>query len=181
MRASDGDREATAHVLREHFAAGRLTETELDERLAAAYEAREDSELAALTHDLPALPLTPAERSRALAERRGHLQRRLLQESGGGIALFTVCVVVWLTSGAHGFWPIWVLIFVVIPLLRGAWRLYGPAPDFDRLERELDERRRRDRRGRARDASREELRRRSIEAHLDRHLGPPSRRRPPPS
>jgi len=54
---------------------------------------------------------------------------------------------------ARQFWPIWVLIIVILPLLRNAWRLYGPAPELDRVERELDRRARhaeshRDRRGR---------------------------------
>ena len=64
--------------------------------------------------------------------------------------LFLVCCVIWLVSGANGqFWPVWVGIFPAIGLLRNGWRLYGPAPDLDRVERELERRRRHeDRRGR---------------------------------
>jgi Domain of unknown function (DUF1707) len=143
-RVSDQQRELAAQELREHFAAGRLTEDELDERVQDAYAARTEAELRKLRADLPQLPLSPQEQKAALAARRSLLQRRLVQESGGGLAVFAVCVLVWTTSGAQGqFWPIWVLIIVIIPLLRNAWRLYGPAPELDRVERELDSRARR--------------------------------------
>ena len=154
VRVSDQDRERAAQELREHFAAGRLTEEELDERVQRTYAARTQQELRAVRADLPQLPLSPQEQKAALAARRSQVQRRLVQESGGGLAVFAVCVLVWTTSGAHGqFWPIWVLIIVILPLLRNAWRLYGPAPELDRVERELDRRARhaeshRDRRGR---------------------------------
>jgi hypothetical protein len=65
----------------------------------------------------------------------------VLHQSGGGFALFAVCVAIWVSNGATGhFWPMWVLIFVLIPLLRGGWALYGPAPDLDRLEADLNRR-----------------------------------------
>jgi hypothetical protein len=95
--------------------------------------------------DLPKLPATRAEQRAEIAQRRHDLQRRLLQEAGGGVALFVLCTVIWLTSGANGqFWPIWVALVVLIPLLRNGWRLYGPAPELDRVERELESRRRKD-------------------------------------
>jgi hypothetical protein len=40
------------------------------------------------------------------------------------------------------FWPIWVALIGVVPLLRNGWRLYGPAPQLDRVERELERRER---------------------------------------
>ncbi|MDQ2896425.1 MAG: hypothetical protein M3Y09_12420, partial [Actinomycetota bacterium] len=47
------------------------------------------------------------------------------------------------TSGAHHgqFWPGWVLIVVALSLVRNAWALYGPAPDLNAVERQLDARR----------------------------------------
>jgi DUF1707 SHOCT-like domain len=143
VRASDQDRERAAQEIREHYAAGRLTEEELSERVQAAYEARTEAQLRALRADLPKLPVSPQQRKAELVERRRHLQRRLLQESGGGLALFAICTAIWATSGAHGqFWPIWVAVVVLIPLLRNGWRLYGPAPELDRVEWELEARRR---------------------------------------
>ena len=139
LRASDQDRDRAAAQLREHFAAGRISQDELNERVQTAYAARTQQELDMLLFDLPALPATRQEARAELVERRRHLQRRLIQESGGGLAIFAVCVVVWASDGTHnGFWPGWVALVFVLPLLRNAWRLYGPAPELDRVERELE-------------------------------------------
>ena len=53
LRVSDADRESVAEFLKAHFTDGRLTDDELDERVAATYRARRESELLALTADLP--------------------------------------------------------------------------------------------------------------------------------
>lgn len=142
LRVSDEQRERAAEQLRDHFAAGRLSEDELGDRVQAAYSARTEAELRRLLADLPRLPASPQQVKAELAARRSQLQRRLIQETGGGAALFAVCVVVWATSGTHRgmFWPIWVALIVLIPLVRNGWRLYGPAPQLDRVERELERR-----------------------------------------
>jgi len=54
LRIGDADREATAASLREHFAQGRLTFEEFQHRLGAAFGAKTDRDLAAVTNDLPA-------------------------------------------------------------------------------------------------------------------------------
>ena len=73
-----------------------------------------------------------------LAERRSRLQRQLIQQTGGGLGVFVLCTAIWAASGAEGsFWPIWVALVALIPLLRNGWRLYGPAPDLDRVEADL--------------------------------------------
>ena len=134
IRVSDEDRERTAREIRDHFAAGRLSDDELSERLTAVYRARTEDQLVALRSDLPKLPLT----ARAeLAERRAVLRRQLLQQTGGGLSLFLICTVVWAASGAGAFWPIWVALVAVIPLIRNGWRLYGPAPELERVEQDL--------------------------------------------
>ena len=141
FRVGDHQRERAAQDLREHFAAGRLSQDELSERVQQVYAARTEPQLRGLLSDLPRLPLSPQEQKAALVARRTQLQRRLIQETGGGIALLGVCIAVWLISGAQGqFWPVWVAVVVLIPLLRNAWRLYGPAPEFDRVESELNRR-----------------------------------------
>jgi hypothetical protein len=138
LRVSDEDRERAVRELREHFAAGRLSEEELSERVQAVYQARTDRELSALRADLPRLPVTREEQKAEIARRRSELQRRLLQQSGGALVPFAICTVIWVASGAHGmFWPIWIVLVAVIPLVRNGWRLYGPAPELDRVEREL--------------------------------------------
>jgi DNA-binding PadR family transcriptional regulator len=53
VRASDADRERAVASLRDHFAAGRLTRAELDERLTAALSARMAGDLRRLMADLP--------------------------------------------------------------------------------------------------------------------------------
>ena len=141
VRVSDQQREDTARAIREHFAAGRITHDELDDRLQTAYSARTQQELTALLADLPRLPVSPEERRAELVQRRRHLQRRLVQQTGGSLGVFVLCTVIWLASGATGqFWPIWVAIFPALTLVRNGWRLYGPEPELDRVERELERR-----------------------------------------
>jgi len=57
IRASDADRDRTAEFLREHLAAGRLTQEEFSERLDKAYAAKTLGELDELLADLPAIDL----------------------------------------------------------------------------------------------------------------------------
>lgn len=56
IRVGDADREATAGQLREHFADGRLTLEELNERLDAAFAAKTRADLNAVMRDLPITP-----------------------------------------------------------------------------------------------------------------------------
>jgi hypothetical protein len=138
LRVSDEDRERVAAEIREHFAQGRLDSDELSDRLGRAYGARTAGELDALRADLPQVPPSPAVRRTELVARRRELSRELVQHTVGGLVPFFVCVAVWLASGASGaFWPAWVALIAVIPLVRNAWRLYGPAPQFERVEDEL--------------------------------------------
>jgi hypothetical protein len=138
LRVSDQERDAVAREIREHFAAGRLTEDELSERVQAAYQAKTQAELRALRADLPELPATRAQQRAELAERRGDLRRRMLHQSGGMLVPFVICTVIWVAAGAHGmFWPIWVALAALIPLVRNGWDLYGPSPELDRVERDL--------------------------------------------
>jgi hypothetical protein len=53
IRVSDRDRERATAQLRESFAEGRLTREELDERIAAALNARTAGDLRRVTADLP--------------------------------------------------------------------------------------------------------------------------------
>jgi hypothetical protein len=125
LRASDADRERTAADLREHFAAGRLSEAELGERLDAAYSATTLAELDALSSDLPdprPLPAPPSPRSLA--------RRRIYQDAGAVVIINIGCVAVWAATGAgSSFWPIWVMLISGLRLARDAWRLLGPAPE----------------------------------------------------
>lgn len=55
MRIGDHEREAAVAALGEHYVAGRLTKEEYDERSGVAWQARTNSDLIPLFHDLPAL------------------------------------------------------------------------------------------------------------------------------
>lgn len=58
MRTSTADRERAVDVLKAAFAEGRLTQEECEERAGQAFSSRTYSELASLTADLPAGPLS---------------------------------------------------------------------------------------------------------------------------
>ena len=61
IRVSDADRERVTARLRDHFAEGRLTREELDERVTAALNAKTVGDLRGLVADLPGdAPVAPA-------------------------------------------------------------------------------------------------------------------------
>ena len=118
IRVSDADRERVTARLREHFAEGRHTQDELDERLSAALNAKTFGDLRPLMADLPEpvpAPPRPAPPPRLagpppwLAYRRGPRLMPLLLvvalvalvAPGGGwlvLGLFKVLLVFWLVS-----------------------------------------------------------------------------------
>jgi hypothetical protein len=55
LRVSDAERDAAAAELREHYAAGRLTADELNERISQAFAARTRGDISAVMRDLPSL------------------------------------------------------------------------------------------------------------------------------
>jgi ferric-dicitrate binding protein FerR (iron transport regulator) len=125
LRVSDADRDGVVAELRDHFAAGRLAEDELGERIAAAYAARTAGELAALRADLP------DPRAQLAAPTPRELARRRVHHDLGAVALVDVgCVAVWLAIGAHGsFWPAWVILGTALAVAYDCWHLLGPTAD----------------------------------------------------
>lgn len=113
IRASDADREHVTARLREHFAAGRLTSDELDERISAALSAKTLGDLRRLMSDLPEpapVPPRPAPPPHPAAQgwpvrRRGPRLAPLL---------------VFLLLAALLFPGHW-LFFGIFPLLAGCW------------------------------------------------------------
>jgi Domain of unknown function (DUF1707) len=78
LRIGDADREAAAESLREHYAQGRLTLEEFNQRLDATFKATTQSQLNLLMRDLPRaarpsapLPVTSAGRERAREDYQG--------------------------------------------------------------------------------------------------------------
>ena len=146
IRASDADRDRTAAALREHLAAGRLTNEEFDERLDKTYAAKTLGELDELMADLPRTDLEqqPADVSLRHAGSGSPLPG---QQSGGpveashsrfspawraawgswlGVSL--LFLVIWLVSGASGgLWFVWVPAIMGV-LLLGRWISGSPSP-----------------------------------------------------
>jgi hypothetical protein len=138
LRVADADREQLIEELREHAIAGRLTAEELEERIGGAYVASTRADLDALRADLP---VSSTSVKLALVKRKGQLRRRLLQEAGGSLGVSSLSVGVWLASGPPGsFWPGWVIGVTLLPVVRDAWRLLGPASDLDVIEARLQAR-----------------------------------------
>ena len=138
LRVADADREQLVDELREHALAGRLTSEELEERIGGAYSASTRGDLDALRADLP---VSSGSVKLALVKRKGQLRRRLAQEAGGALGLSALSVGVWLASGPSGsFWPAWVIGVTLLPVVRDAWRLFGPASDLDIVEARLQAR-----------------------------------------
>jgi uncharacterized protein DUF1707 len=142
LRVADADREQLIEELREHALAGRLSSEELEERIGGAYAATTRADLDGLRDDLP---VSSASVKLALVKRKGRLRRRLLQEAGGSVGASALSVGIWLVlaSGHHGhavFWPGWVIGVTLLPVIRDAWRLFGPASDLDVVEARLQAR-----------------------------------------
>jgi hypothetical protein len=80
VRIGTAEREAAASALSEHFAAGRLDQDELEERLDRAYAAKTGADLEPLFQDLPrpALPVATAEPGRAAGHGRSNGRSVLL-------------------------------------------------------------------------------------------------------
>jgi Domain of unknown function (DUF1707) len=119
LRAGDADREEVAAALREHYAMGRLTAAEFDERVDAAYTARTYGDLARLTRDLPAASPGPAARPpaqgplRAEPVKQDRRRRGLRAAWAAWTAAVLVNVVIWVIVSASAgepvyFWPAWV-------------------------------------------------------------------------
>ena len=123
IRVSDADRDHVTARLRDHFAQGRLTPDELDERLSAALKAKTVGDLRRIMADLPEpAPAAPRPAYRAqwagpppCVARRHHRPRilpvllfalfaTLLFPSGGWLlfAFFRLVLLVWLVTCVGG-------------------------------------------------------------------------------
>ena len=136
LRIADADREAAAARLREHYAQGRITLEEFNERLDAVFAATTQSQLRALTRDLPpvAAPSAPLPAS-ATGSRRERARRGHRPGSGPRLGMLPVIIAAlaaWLLVfnlhlGIFA-WPgrlaIFVAIFAAVRwLVRRLWRL----------------------------------------------------------
>lgn len=146
IRASDEDRSRTAAALGEHYAAGRLTLDEFQERLDGVYAATTLGELDHLMADLPVTDLgrLPGARSSlpggspaaSAAARSGTGAGPGGRVRPGGravwrfwLAISVVAFVIWLLSAASGGpWFLWVAVPLGLVMLR-RWIEDGPRHD----------------------------------------------------
>jgi Domain of unknown function (DUF1707) len=121
VRASDEEREATANLLREHGAAGRLDVEELEQRVGAAYQSRTRGDLATLLDDLPRAPSVVAHRPHRPARHSGG------HEWAAFVQVSALLIAIWALSGAGYFWPAWVMVWWACALvMRTGPRLLRP-------------------------------------------------------
>jgi hypothetical protein len=117
VRASDAEREQAMLALRDHYAAGRLGDEELEERLALVARARDRAELRR------ALAGLPGNRRARTARAAARWDRALLRaHAGSWLTVGAALTAVWALTGAGAFWP----AVVIVPwgvLLGG--HLYG--------------------------------------------------------
>lgn len=128
MRAADSDRQDVADKLKKALDEGRLDLAEYDERLQQAYAAKTYGDLNGLLDDLPGSGTVSVTASAAAApaptppapvlasSRGGQLVKAWLGGFGG---IFVISTTIWLVSSigsghAQYFWPVWLLIPMVL-------------------------------------------------------------------
>ena len=112
MRTSDADRERVTARLRDHYAEGRLTRDELDERIAAALNARTFGDLRRVLADLPEpRPVAPQRVPSMTAPRPYPVFRR-------GPRLFPLLAIAFLALLlVHGAGPVAIFFEVVLSIV----------------------------------------------------------------
>jgi DUF1707 SHOCT-like domain len=122
LRIGDADREAAAAGLRDHYAQGRLTLQEFNQRLDAAFAATTQSQLQALSRDLPdiaapAAPL-PVTATGARRERAGQQHRPGFRARLGMTPVIITALTAWLLISDLQLrmfpWPGRLAVFLVI-------------------------------------------------------------------
>ncbi|WP_328527220.1 DUF1707 domain-containing protein [Nocardioides sp. NBC_00368] len=107
MRVGDLEREAARARLVEAYAAGRIDAPELESRAAAVWGAARAAELAAVVDDLGEDPVSP-----------GGADSRFVRDLLAFLICGAIAILAWHLTGEGFFWPVWVLIYTGLPLLR---------------------------------------------------------------
>ena len=131
LRIGDAERDAAAADLGEHYAAGRLTLEELNERLDAAFSARTFGQLARIMADLPGPGRLPWQAGPRVVSRRAYDydwrsagQEEPAQDRAGRVAalsLLLVAMLIWLFTA---------LLFARHGLYHQGPYGYGPSAPF---------------------------------------------------
>ena len=132
IRASDEDRGRIADALGEHYAAGRLTLEEFQERLDKVYAATTLGELDLLMADLPGTDLSRLPERRAPVPVQVPADRSVQAWRSAWrfwLAIGVVAFVIWLLGGASGGpWFLWIAVPLGLLMLR-RWIAAGPRRD----------------------------------------------------
>ena len=126
LRVGDAERESTATDLREHYAQGRLSTDELNERLDAAFSATTHGQLEQVTDDLPHIQPAPSAPPPPVVPRRraGAAVARAVAALVTVVALLAV-VTVALHGGAHMPRNIVTLVIALLILRALVGRAFG--------------------------------------------------------
>lgn len=118
LRIGDQERDSAVTALGEHYVAGRLTKEEYDERSAVAWQARTNSDLAPLFHDLPPLPAPQRQAPAPVpVAQRSHPRP-------GGIPVLPVLVLVLVVALASrlDIWPLLLVLVCYLWIKAAYWR-----------------------------------------------------------
>jgi len=122
LRSSDAERERAVAALRRHYAEGRLSTGELEQRVTGAYAARRRGELARVLADLPVQRETGWSRA-ALARLAGRAHRFLLRGHAATYGSVNGALIgIWALTGEGSFWP---ALYLVPSTALLAWHWAG--------------------------------------------------------
>jgi len=132
LRIGDAERDEMTEALHEHFAKGRLTAEELDERLSATLSARTIGDLKAVDADLPSTRPEPVQ---AAGPVRPYPRRGFRPPFVFRFAILALIFAA-LAGGGHGAFMVFRVVFLVAVLgfvfsmlrFRRMRRMYGPPP-----------------------------------------------------
>jgi class 3 adenylate cyclase len=96
--------------LRDHYAAGRLSEDELAARIDDAYRAATHQELEVLTLDLPGDGVAPVHARRVVTPGGRALRTSVRIHLALYVLVNVLLVAIWAASGGGYFWPIWPML-----------------------------------------------------------------------
>lgn len=122
LRSSDTERERAVAALRLHYAEGRLSTGEFEQRVTGAYVARHRGELARVLADLPVQRETGWPLA-ALARRAGRAHRFLLRGHAATYGSVNGTLIgIWALTGEGSFWP---ALYLVPSTALLAWHWAG--------------------------------------------------------
>lgn len=133
LRVSDAERHAVVDELRSHFGAGRIELTEFEERSESALAARVRGDLYPLLDDLPDLggspapgpPVRPGPVGAGTPLMADPWFRTHLYAT---VVICAFLVVIWAAAGFGGFWPIFPIAALGVPIGLHAAVRKGTAP-----------------------------------------------------